>query len=85
MTFAADSTGWWVGMSLGFAAVAVLVLLVSMMLRLAAQIADQIRFAGEALEVARERTDSLHEATTINASANAILEGARGARQLLTR
>ena len=84
MIIAAENTGWWVGLGLGFVVVAVVVIVVAILLTLAARIAERARTATEALPVVRDQTDALHDVEKINASAISILRSARAARKALT-
>lgn len=84
MIIAESYTGWWVGLTLGFLVVVVVVLLVSVLLTAASRIADQAGLAGDALESVREQTDALGSVGAVNQSAVAILEAARTARGALT-
>lgn len=80
----ADYFAWYLGLSLGFAAVALVVIVVAVILTLAARIAHQAQEAGPVLEMVREYTDELPTVPKINGSAVAILEAARSARKALT-
>lgn len=84
MTLLAAQTGWWVGLILGFAAVAVVVVIVAVMLTVAARVADDARAATETLRVVRDQTEALRDTPAINTSAVSILRSARAARKALT-
>ena len=82
--FAAQYTGWWVGLGLGFIVVAVVVFIVAILLTLAARIAHNARAATVALPVVRDQTEALKDVGKINESAISILRSARAARKALT-
>ena len=84
MDVAAQSTGWWVGLVLGFVVVTVVVVLVAMLLTLAGRIADNAREASAELPAVRDRTVALREVPHINESAVSVLRAARAARKALT-
>lgn len=84
MIFAAENTGWWVGLVLGFSAVVLVVVIVGAVLALASRIADDAQAAEAALPLVRDQTDALHDVDQINASAISILRSARAARKALT-
>lgn len=84
MVVAAQSTGWWVGLVLGFAVVAVVVVLVAMLLMLVGRIADNAREASVELPAVRDQTDALRQVPHINESAVSVLRSARAARKALT-
>lgn len=84
MLIATSHVAWYVGMTLGFLAVAVVVALVAVILTSAMRIAEQTRTATVALDAVAERTASLRGIPRINASAVAILEAARAARLALS-
>ncbi len=77
-------TDWWVGLSLGFITVAIVVVIVAILLTLAARIAAGAREATDALPVVRDQTDALQDVGHINESAISILRSARAARKALT-
>lgn len=79
-----EYTGWWVGLSLGFLAVVILVVVVAVILTLAARIADNAQAATTALPVVRDQTDALQDVGRVNESAISILRSARAARKALT-
>jgi hypothetical protein len=81
---AAAYTDWWVGLTLGFAVVAVVVVIVAVVLTLAARIADQANAAATVLPVVKDQTNALSGVGNINGSAIAILRAARAARKALT-
>lgn len=80
----AEYTGWWVGLSLSFLAVVILVVVVAIILTLAARIADNAQAGSAALVVVRDQTDALQDVGRINESAISILRSTRAARKALT-
>ncbi len=80
----AEYTGWWVGLSLSFLAVVILVVVVAIILTLAARIADNAHAATAALPVVRDQTDALQDVARVNESAISILRSTRAARKALT-
>jgi len=81
---AAQATGWWVGLVLGFAVVAVVVVIVAMLLTLAGRIAHNANEASARLPAVRDHTDALRQVPHINESAVSVLRAARAARKALT-
>jgi len=81
----ADYFAWYLGLSLGFAAVALVVLVVAVILTVAARIAHHAQELGPTLEMVREYTDELPAVPQIHDSAIAILAAARTTRGALTR
>ncbi len=84
MISGAEYTGWWVGLSLGFVAVVILVVVVAVILTLAARIADNAQAATTALPLVRDQTDALQDVGRVNESAISILRSTRAARKALT-
>jgi len=84
MIVAAEYTGWWVGLSLGFLVVAIIVAVVCVVLTLASRIADKAQAGSAALPVVRDQTDALQDVGRVNDSAISILRSARAARKALT-
>jgi hypothetical protein len=84
MLIATANTGFYVGLSLAFVAVAVVVLLVSWMLMWASRIADQAELAATVMIGIRDSTDALPDIAQTNEHALAILQGAKTARGALT-
>ncbi len=80
----AEYTGWWVGLSLSFLAVVILVVVVAIILTLAARIADNAQAATTALHLVRDQTDALQDVGRVNESAISILRSTRAARKALT-
>ncbi len=83
VTLAAGLTGWWVGITLGFAIVAVIVVLVAMILTYAARISDQAQDGINLMDEARSNTDAVWQIQDINASTTNIWRSAEKARDLL--
>ncbi|MGI8623690.1 MAG: hypothetical protein ACR2NB_09450 [Solirubrobacteraceae bacterium] len=84
MIVAAQYTGWWVRLVVGFVAVAVVVVIVAVVLTLAVRIADSARAAAAALPAVRDQTAALQDVGHINESAISILRSARAARKALS-
>jgi hypothetical protein len=78
-----DVTGWFVGLSIGFVIVLVVVIVVGSILALATRIGVEARAAMEQLELARDNTQGLNELATTNETLRSILAGARTARHTL--
>ncbi len=78
-----EYTGWYVGLTIGFVIVSVVVVLVATILTLAARIGSQARTGMEAMDEARAATLPVWEIQQINASATAIWRAAESARRLL--
>jgi len=76
-------TGWWVGITLGFTIVAVIVVLVAMILTYAARISDQAQEGIKLMDDARANTDPVWRIQEINASSTNIWRSAEKARGLL--
>lgn len=79
----AEYTGWYVGLGIGFAIVAVVVVLVAMILTHASRIGSQARTGIERMDVARETTLPIWEIQKINSSTTAIWRAAESARRQL--
>lgn len=75
---------WWIGLSLGFVAVVILVVVVGIVLALASRIADSAHAATAALPLVRDQTDALQDVGRVNESAISILRSTRAARKALT-
>ena len=84
MVVAGQYTGWWVGITLGSVAVAVVVVIVAVLLTQAARIADGARAGAEVLPAVRDHTDALRATERINESAISILRSVRATRKALT-
>jgi len=74
------NSDWYLGLTLGFIIVTVVVIVVAVILSYASRISDQTRLANEGLEEVRTGTAPLWEVRKTNASGVAILEAARTAR-----
>ena len=83
MVLAEGLTGWWVGITLGFTIVAVIVVLVAMILTYAARISDQAQEGIKLMDDARANTDPVWRIQEINASSTNIWRSAEKARELL--
>lgn len=83
MALAASFAGWWTGISIGFAVVAVVVVLVALILTYAARIRDQAIEGIGRMDMARANTDAVWRIQEINVSATAIWRSAEKARELL--
>jgi uncharacterized protein (UPF0333 family) len=83
VVLAAGLTGWWVGITLGFTIVAVIVVLVAMILTYAARISDQAQDGIKLMDEARTNTLPVWRIQEINASTTNIWRSAEKARDLL--
>jgi len=75
--------GWYVGLGIGFAIVAAVVVLVATILTLASRIGSQARTGIERMDQARATTVPVWEIQKINSSTTAIWKAAESARRLL--
>jgi len=75
--------GWYVGLGIGFAIVAAVVVLVATILTLASRIGSQARTGIERMDQARATTAPVWEIQKINSSTTAIWKAAESARRLL--
>ncbi|MGH3902922.1 MAG: hypothetical protein ACRDTE_01790 [Pseudonocardiaceae bacterium] len=75
--------GWWAGLIIGLAVVAVVVVVVSVLLVLASRINAQASEAVRELEATRSTTQPLVELRRTNDTLQSILRGARTAREAL--
>lgn len=75
------NSDWYLGLTLGFIIVTVVVIVVAVILSYAARISDQTRLANEGLEEVRTGTAPLWEVRNTNAAGIAILGAARAARE----
>lgn len=78
-----DYTGWYAGLGIGFAIVAVVVVFVAIILTLAARIGEQARTGIERMDEARVTTLPVWEIQKLNASATGIWRAAESAREVL--
>ena len=76
------STGWWIGLVLGIAVIAVAAMIVIAIVMLARRIAAQARGAVDGVEVVRSQTDELAGIARINDSGARILHSARALRKV---
>lgn len=83
VTRGTEHTGWYVGLTIGFAIVGVVVVLVATILTLAARIGSQAREGIESMDEARSTTLPVWEIQKINVSATAIWKAAESARKAL--
>jgi hypothetical protein len=81
MLSAADTTSWYIGLSIGLIVVAVAATIVVTILVLAARIARQAETANEAVGKVRAQTDELGGIARINGSGVRILHSARALRK----
>ncbi len=81
MLLAADTTSWWIGLSLGVVVVIVAVIIVVTILVLASRIEGQARTAKEAVGTLQAQTDGLSGIAQINQSGVRILHAARAIRK----
>jgi hypothetical protein len=72
---------WYLGLTLGFIIVTVVVILVAVILSYAARISDQTQLANEGLEEVRTGTAPLWEVRNTNKAGIAILGATRTARE----
>jgi hypothetical protein len=80
---AATYTDWYIGLSLSFFVIVVVVIIVSIILTLAARIADQARTADGGVDAVRAQTTSLSDGVDlVNDSAVRILHMARALRKV---
>lgn len=80
----ATFTDWYLGLSLGFLAVAIAATLVAIVLSLAAAISGQAQTAVGGVELVRQQTTTLTQLGQINDSGIRILHVARAVRKVLT-
>jgi len=80
---AATYSDWYIGLALSFFTIVVVVIIVSVILALAARIADQARTADEGVDAVRSQTTSLSDGVDlVNDSAVRILHMARSLRKI---
>jgi hypothetical protein len=81
--FAATYTDWYIGLALAFSVIVVVVIIVSIILTLAARIADQAIAADAGVDVVRAQTTSLADGVDlVNDCAVRILHMARALRKV---
>jgi hypothetical protein len=83
MLLAESLFGWYVGLSIGFAVIVVLVAVVASILTLAQRISQQAPLAAAGLEAVGRNTSLIPAVHAVNASGLAILKGCRAARAAL--
>ena len=83
MLIAESLFGWYVGLSVAFAIVVVVVALVASILTLAQRISDQAPLATAGLNAVAENTSLIPAVDTVNASGIAILKACQAARAAL--
>jgi uncharacterized membrane protein len=81
MLIGADTTSWYIGLSLGVIVIVVAVIIVVTILVLASRIARQAEAANEAVENVKTQTDELSGVARINDSGVRILHSARALRK----
>jgi uncharacterized membrane protein len=81
MLIGADTTSWYISLSLGVIVVVVAVIIVVTILVLASRIARQAEAANEAVEKVKMQTDELSGVAKINDSGVRILHSARALRK----
>ena len=77
------NSDWYLGLTIGFVLVTVVVLVVAVILSYASRIAEQAWVANEGLKDVRERTRPLAAVRQTNASGLAILAAAKRAREVV--
>ncbi|MEY2441720.1 MAG: hypothetical protein QOJ46_1146 [bacterium] len=81
--YAATYTDWYIGLALAFSVIVVVVIIVSIILTLAARIADQAIAADAGVDVVRAQTTSLADGVDlVNDCAVRILHMARALRKV---
>jgi hypothetical protein len=83
MLLAESLFGWYVGLTVAFAVIVVVVALVASILTLAARIAEQAPVATAGLNAVAENTSLIPAVDTVNASGLAILRACQAARAAL--
>jgi hypothetical protein len=83
MVLAESLFGWYVGLSIAFAIIVVVVALVASILTLAARIAEQAPVATAGLNAVAENTSLIPAVDTVNQSGMAILRACQAARAAL--
>lgn len=78
-----DHTGWFIGLGIGFAVVAIVVVLVSIILTYAARIGDQARDGIGRMDQARETTVPIWNLQHMNSSITGIWRSAESVRHIL--
>jgi hypothetical protein len=83
MLLAESLFGWYVGLSIAFAIIVVVVALVASILTLANRISQQAPLATAGLNAVAENTSLIPAVNTVNASGMAILKACQAARGAL--
>jgi hypothetical protein len=83
MLLAESLFGWYVGLSIAFAIIVVVVALVASILTLAQRISQQAPLATAGLNAVAENTSLIPAVNTVNASGMAILKACQAARGAL--
>ncbi len=83
MLIAESLFGWYLGLSIAFAIIVVVVAVVASILTLAQRISQQAPLATAGLEAVAENTSLIPAIPTVNASGLAILKACRAARGAL--
>jgi hypothetical protein len=83
MVLAESLFGWYVGLTIAFALIVVVVALVASILTLAGRIAAQAPVATAGLDAVAENTSLIPAVATVNASGIAILKACQAARAAL--
>ena len=83
MLLAESLFGWYVGLSIAFAIIVVVVALVASILTLANRISQQAPLATAGLNAVAENTSLIPAVNTVNASGIAILKACQAARRAL--
>ncbi|HEV8625003.1 MAG TPA: hypothetical protein VG034_11155 [Acidimicrobiia bacterium] len=83
MLLAESLFGWYLGLSVAFAVIVVVVAVVASIMTLAQRIAEQAPLATAGLEAVAENTALIPAVDTVNASGLAILKACQAARAAL--
>jgi len=83
MLLAESLFGWYLGLSIAFAVIVVVVAVVASIMTLAQRIAEQAPLATAGLDAVAENTSLIRAVDTVNASGLAILKACQAARAAL--
>ena len=83
MLLAESLFGWYVGLTIGFALIVVVVAIVSSILKLAQRISEQAPLAADGLRAVADNTSMIPAIDTVNATAVNILKDCQAARAAL--
>jgi len=83
MLLAESLFGWYLGLSIAFAVIVVVVAVVASIMTLAQRIAEQAPLATAGLDAVAENTSLIPAVDTVNASGLAILKACQAARAAL--